>query len=260
MPQRKKKMKKMRPRRRPGKRSTAISQRTLVYRPGVYGQPLPQRFQTSFWCEADYKIPIATASVTSGAVSMNLLDNPFYPGGSSAFPSYTFLGPATEATLQPTGYSQLAGVSGPGLYNTMKIRRATIKIRWNGSNSGNNVVLTVVPTINTASYANVYSARTAPFARQATFSVSKPNAGVDKEGWFTYTVDPYRIIGLDRAEEKADTFLLVPSAATTASYGLQWFVVLQSNDLDVSSTTASLFQVRLHWDVELYQLQQMKNV
>jgi hypothetical protein len=251
---------KKKPAKRRGQRNNAISQRIISFNPGLYGQPLPQRFRTALWCEGDYKIPIATASTTSGVLSMNLLNLPFYPGGSSAFPSYTFLGPATEATLQPTGYSQLAGVTGPGLYNTLKIRRATIKIRWNGSNSGNNVVLTVVPSLNTNTFASVYSARTAPFARQATFSVSKPNTGVDRDGWFTYTVDPYRIIGLDRIEEKADTFLLVPSAAVTSSYGLQWFVILQSNDLDVSSTTASLFQVRLHWDVEFYQLNQMKNV
>ncbi len=215
--------------------------------------PIPERLRTTFYCEADYKIPIATASTTSGAVKLNSPWLPFRPGGSTAFSSYTFQGPATESTLLPTGWSQLATSN---LYASVKVLRSTIKIRWNGSNSGNNVVLTVIPALNVASFSDVYNARAAPLARQATFSVSKPNTGVDRAGWFTYSIDPYLLTAATRAEEKGDlslsgTFDLDPIVT------LWWFVYLQSNDLDVSSTTASLFQVKVIYDVELFQITQM---
>ncbi len=215
--------------------------------------PIPERVRTTFSCEADYKIPIATASITSGAVKLNSPWLPFRPGGVSAFGSYTFQGPATEATLLPTGWSQLATAN---LYQTVKVLRSTIMIRWNGSNSGNNVVLTVVPATNVASFSDIYQVRAAPLARQATFSVSKPNTGTDRGGWFRYSIDPYVLTAATRAEEKGD-LSLATNYNLDPIVTLWWHVYLQSNDLDVSATTASLFQVKVIYDVELFQLTQM---
>jgi len=216
--------------------------------------PLPQALRLQFTCEADYKIPIATASITSGAVKLNSPWLPFRPGGSSAFGSFTFQGPATELTLLPTGWSNLATAT---LYQSVKVLRSTIQLRWNGSNSGNNVVATVFPHYNSFTPADVYVARTLPYAKQATFSVSKPNTGVDSEGWMTLTCDPYVFIGLNRPEAKADLFIQNATFDTDPNTVLWWHVYLQSNDLDVSSTTASLFQVRVRYDVELFQMSAM---
>lgn len=204
-------------------------------------------------CEADYKIPIAAASITSGAVKLNSPWLPFRPGGSSAFGSYTFLGPATESTLLPTGWSQLANSN---LYRYVKVTRSTIRIRMGGANSGNNTVLTVIPTLDVTSFATIYTARAAPLAKQATFSVSKPNTGVGAGGWFTYSVDPYVLIAATRAEAKGDL-------SVTGEFNndplevLWWFIYLQTNDLDVTATSASLFQIRVSYDVELFGLTQM---
>ncbi len=245
-----------RPRARPRKRKTGKStaQGIVTVRPAAFAQPLPRRLRTSFWCEADYKIPIATASLTSGAVLLNYLNLPFRVSGSSAFPSYTFLGPATETTLQPTGYTQLANA---GLYNALKIRRSTIQLRWSGSTTGNNVVVTVVPALNITSIPDIYTARTLPFARQCTFSVSKPNTNVNRDGFFSYGIDPYTVYGTNPSEEKADLDVLVAGDASTPSLLYLWNIFVQTNDLDVTSTSAALFQVRLRWDVELYSLQDM---
>lgn len=215
--------------------------------------PIPERIRTSFTCEADYKIAVSTASTTSGAVKLNSPWLPFRPGGNSAFGSYTFLGPATESTLLCTGWSQLANAN---LYLFNKVVRSTIKIRMSGANSANNVTLTVVPALDVASFASIYTVRAAPLARQATFSVSKPNTGVGRDGWFSYSIDPYVLTSATRAEAKGDISL-------AGSYNLDpltvlwWHVYVQTNDLDVSSTTASLLQVRVKYDVELYQLTQM---
>lgn len=215
--------------------------------------PIPQRMRTRFTCEADYKIPIAAASTTSGAVKLNSPYLPFRPGGSSAFASYTFQGPATESTLLPTGWSQLCNAN---MYLFNKVVRSTIKIRLSGANSANNTILTVVPAFDVASFASIYTVRTAPLARQATFSISKPSTGVDKDGWFSYSIDPYVLASAMNAEAKGDISL-------AGSYNVDpilvqwWHVYVQTNDLDVTSTTASLFQVRMEYDVELYALTQM---
>lgn len=226
----------------------------MTVRPAAFAQPLPQRLRTSFWCEADYKIPIATASLTSGAVLLNSLYLPFRVASASAFPAYTFLGPGTETTLQPTGFTQLANA---GLYNSVKVRRSTIQLRWSGSITGNNVVVTVVPALNTLSIPDIYTARTLPYARQCSFSASKPNTNTNRDGFFTYSVDPYVIYGADRAEQKADLDVLTAGDNVPPLVVQLWNVFVQTDDLDVTSTSAALLQVRMRWDVELYSLQDM---
>jgi len=237
-------------RRRPRRRRSANAQ-LIRHAPNI---PIPERMRTSFYVEADYKVPIATASISSGAVKLNSAWLPFRPGGSSAFPSYTFLGPATESTLLPTGFSQLCSAN---LYQLVKVVRSTIMIRWNGSNSGNNVVLTVVPALDIASFSTIYTVRAAPLARQATFSVSKGNSGTNRGGWFRYSINPYILNSATNAEAKGDLTAGVSGFNLDASINFWWHVYLQSNDLDVTATTASLLQVRVRYDVELFQLTQM---
>jgi hypothetical protein len=253
MTKRTKNSKQSKRKRAPQGRSAAAGPRAqrLQNSPGV---PIPEAVLTKFYCEADYKIAIATASTTSGAVKLNSPWLPFRPGGSSAFASYTFLGPATESTLLPTGWSQLTSSN---LYQYCKVNRSTIRVRWNGANSGNNVVCTVVPALDVASFASVYTVRAAPLARQATFSVSKGNTGTDSEGWLTYSFDPYVILAATGQEQKGDLTAGAGLFNGDPLVTLWWHVYLQSNDLDVSSTTASLFQVKVMYDVELFGLTQM---
>lgn len=235
---------------RNGKKRTSRDAQVIQHTPNL---PIPERLRTRFYCEADYKIAVSTASITSGAVKLNSPWLPFRPGGSSAFSSYTFLGPATESTLLCTGWSQLTNAN---LYLFNKVVRATIKLRISGANSANNVTLTVVPAFDVASFSSIYAVRAAPLARQATFSVSKPNTGVGRDGWFTYTFNPYLLNAATRAEAKGDISL-------AGSYNLDpilvnwWHIYIQTNDLDVSATTASLLQVKVAYDVELYGLTQM---
>jgi len=224
---------------------------SLVFQPKGFGQPLPRNFITEFWCEADYKIPIATASLTLGNVKLNNFEKPFRPGGSTAFSSYTFLGPATESTLNPTGFTTLCS---PTLYTEWKVLKSTIRIRWNGSNSGNNVTCTVVPASNTTSIADIYEARTMPFAKSCSFSVSKANTGVAKDGFFTHSIDPGVLSGFSREQKAGDVFDSTGSPGLDPAVTQWWRVFLQSNDLDVSSTTASLFQVRVHYVAQLYRV------
>jgi hypothetical protein len=247
---RKNKTNKTKARKRKGKQRVTPGAQVIKHTPNL---PIPERIRTRFYCEADYKIPVSTASITSGAVKLNSPWLPFRPGGSSAFSSYTFLGPATESTLLCTGWSQLTNAN---LYLFNKVVRATIKIRIGGANSANNVTLTVVPAFDIASFSSIYTVRAAPLARQATFSVSKPNTGVGRDGWFTYSFDPYMLNAATKAEAKGDISL-------AGSYNLDpilvnwWHIYIQTNDLDVTATTASLVQVKVEYDVELYGLTQM---
>lgn len=215
--------------------------------------PLPERLRTSFTCEADYKIPVSTASITSGAVKLNSPYLPFRPSGATAFPSFTFQGPATEATLLPTGWSQLANAN---LYKFFKVVKSTIMVRISGTLTANNCVVTVIPSDNATSFSNIYTARAAPLARQSAFCASKPNMGTNRQGWSSYSIDPYVLYSGTRLEAKADVSL-------AGTYNVDpllvawWFVFLQTNDLDITATSASLLQVRVRYDVELFEPSQM---
>lgn len=247
----KRNVRRARPRRMKGMGSLGADPQVVKRAPNI---PIQESMYTVFSCEADYKIPIATASITSGAVKLNSPWLPFRPGGSSAFGSYTFLGPATEATLMPTGYTTLLSSS---LYNFYKVLRSTIEIRWSGSNSANNVIVTVIPTYNTTSFATIYTARAAPYARQCTFSVSKPSTGVGRDGFFRYSIDPYKIYGYNRPEAKADTLSASSGWNSDPGLTLWWQIFVQSSDLDVSSVTASSFQVRVRYHTQAFGLVQM---
>lgn len=241
------------PRKRRNTSSTekVVPGQLLKYHPLRNQMPFPPIFETTFWCEADYKVPIATASITTGAVKLNTPWLPFRPGGSSSFPTLTFLGPATESTLLPTGYSSLT--SG-GLYGQYRVMQSRIKVRWAGSNSGNNVMCVLVPAVNIASIGSIYAARTFPFAKQGSFSVSKPNTGTDKDGWLIHQISPYQILGYNKTQSEADATVNLGSVSADAPIELWWFVFLQSNDQDVSSTTASTLQVRVEYRTQLLSL------
>lgn len=258
MPAKKQKKSKRPPRRRqqPPKVSGegGIDSDVITYHPTLYAQPLPRRFRVDFWCEADYKIPIAAAALVIGSVKCNSLYQPFRPGGSTAFPGYTFLGPATETSLRPTGFTNLVQSN---LYGLVKVLRSRIHVRWNGSNSGNNVMCVIAPTLNTQVPVNIYQARTVPFAKEGSFSVSKPNVGADKNGWISHEINPMTIYGLNSQEFKADIQANVSTGGGDPAILTYWNVFLQSNDEDVTSTTASTLQVRLEWFVELFALANM---
>lgn len=197
---------------------------------------------------------MATSALTGGAVKLNSIWLPFRPSGATAFPSYTFLGPATETTLMPTGATTLVSTS---LYNLSKVLRAEMKCRWNGTNSGNNVIFTIVPALAGASFSDVYHARTNPLARQCTFSVSKPNEGVGKDGWFRYTIDPYRVYGYTTPEAKADLNAGAAVANGDPPFMQFWNFFIQTMDNDVTATAANVLQVRLRWVVDLMAIDSM---
>jgi hypothetical protein len=230
---------------------------SVSYTPGLFQQPLPRSFRTRFVIEGDYKVPIATASITTGSVKLNSLWVPFRPGGSSAFPSFTFVGPATESTVQPTGKSNLMS---SGLYSNGKVISSKFCLRWSGSNSGNNVTCVVVPSLNVSAPTTVYQARTYPFARQCSFSVSKPNTGCGRDGWFRYSVRQRDILGITPLEGKADWSFTTFTPSSDPDVTLWWNVWFQSNDQDVSGVTASTVQVRVEYVVELFSLISMSNV
>jgi len=227
---------------------------SIVFHPGRFQQPVPRVFRTEFYCEAEYKIPISTATITQGSVKANSLFAPFRPGGSSAFPSFTFVGPATETSLRPTGFTDLTQGN---LYQSIKTIRSDIAVRWNGSNSGNNCMAVLVPSLDTNLPTSIFQARTMPFMKEGTFSVSKPNTNCDKAGWLRHSVNPMTVYGLTPLEFKADVTANVTTPTTDAAIGVWWTLILQTNDEDVTSTSASTLQVRLHWIVEMYQMESM---
>jgi len=230
------------------RRKSGGVQKGIVYHPRDFKIPLPVNYRTEFWCEADYKVPVATAALTGGNIKLNSLFLPFRNGGSTAFPSYTFLGPATEATLEPTGYSTIMSST---LYQYSKVLSCELKLRWNGTNTGNNVILTVVPAEDGTSYSDVFHARTGPFAREYTFNASKPHENVARDGWATYRISPYRVLGLNRTEAKADLFRNQATALADPLDKITWYVFVQTQDNDVTSSSANVLQVRLHYFVEL---------
>jgi len=128
---------------------------------------------------------------------------------------------------------------------------AEMKCRWNGTNSGNNVIVTIVPALGGTSFSDVYHARTNPLARQCTFSVSKPNEGVGRDGWFRYSINPYRIYGYNSAEAKADLQENAANPNSDPPFMLYWNFFIQTMDNDITATAANILQVRLRWVAQL---------
>ena len=114
-----------------------------------------------------------------------------------------------------------------------------------------------MPAFDVASFSNIYTVRAAPLARQASFSVSKPNIGVGRDGWFTYSINPYVLYSATKSEAKGDITSGGGTYNADPLVNVWWHVYLQSNDLDVTTTTASLLQVKVMYDVELFGLTQM---
>lgn len=214
--------------------------------------PLPDLFTTEFWCEGDYKVPVSTASQYGGSVKANTMRLPFRPGGSSAFPALTFLGPGSESTLQPTGYSVLLNANA---YQSFRVLWSEIRVRISGANSSNNVAMVILPVDSASSTpADIYHARTQRYAKAATFNVSKLNEGCDREGYLTIRLTGEQLLGITRAEQKGDYTSIVSSYNLDPLVNTNWIMLAQTTDLDVTGTTASILQVRLRWRVELLNL------
>ncbi len=223
--------------------------RALVNHPRLYQQPVPPRFITSFYCEADYKIPIATASITNGAVKLNSPWLPFRPGAASAFASANFLGPASETTLLPTGWSTLCSNN---LYAAGKCIRSTIWVRINPTTGSGATSCVVFPQFNTLSVSSIYQARTLPYTKQCVFNSIKNNVGTGPGGWLRHSISPAAYIGYSPIEAKADIQANVFQYNADCPLSLWWGVWFQTVDLDVTATVNSLLQVRVKYDVELY--------
>jgi hypothetical protein len=70
-------------------------------------------------------------------------------------------------------------------------------------------------------------------------------------------MDPYKLAGYNRLESKADTVGLAALYNTDPLLTMWWQVYFQTNDLDVTATTASLVQFRVEYDVEIFGMSQM---
>lgn len=222
---------------------------TVRYTPTRNLNPYPEIFETTVYTEADYKIPIATASLTTGLVKLNSVWLPFRPGGSSAFPSFTFLGPATESTLMPTGITRLLGPS--AAYSSSQVLSSRLSMKWSGASTANNVLCVMVPDLNTASIADVYHARTSPFAKQGTFSVSKFNENTGRDGYLSHEVSPYEILAFNKQQSEADFEADAALANNDPAITQWWWIYVQTADQDVTSSTAATLQVRLQQRVRL---------
>lgn len=220
----------------------------LVYTPGPDRVPFPPNFVTEYWCEADYRIPTATTGSTQGSPKLNSLMLPFSPGGSSAFPSYTYLSSVSEATLNPTGWSTLCNGS---LYQNYKVTWAEIKVKVTPTLTTDNVTVVVVPSDNPSFPINAYVARTQRYARVAAFNASKADQGVTPDGWLTISFNPYDLMGFTSLEGKADVSLGATDYADDPSRLLQWVVFVQTVDGDAFNAPA-LFQVKMHWRAQLW--------
>ncbi len=226
----------------------------LTFHPNSYNLPIPRRFRTTFVCEADFQIPMATAAVSSGVVCINDLRLPFYYGGSAGFPSYTFLGPGSGVnSLRPTGFSTICTAN---LYSYYKILRSRLMVRWNGATIGDSVSCVVLPIVDIISPTDIYTARTFPYAKQCTFSTAKGNTNTNRDGWLVCSINPRNLSGFTPTEWAADWADFTGTAVTPPSIQFVWKVFLATNDAGVTAGDNSI-QFRLISDVELFSIQKM---
>jgi hypothetical protein len=224
----------------------------LTYMPRGTSMPFAPRYRTRMFLEAEYKIPTSTASITTGYIKLNSLTFPLWPGGSTAFPSFTYLGPLTEASLSPTGFQTLCSTT---LYRDYRVINAEIRLKISGATTSNNCYVTILPSANSAAPIDIYRARTQPLVRNAFFNASKENEGTDRQG---FLVNRRSIAQIQGVPEGAIQFDSDYQAAVTLdpTQLLGWYIYVQNVDSDVSGTTASTVQVRLAWDVEFFGITQ----
>jgi len=228
-------------------RKSKLPRTVVVYRPRGYELPLPQRYITCLYVEADYKLPTATSGPWVGQVAADAPHLPFRWGGSSSFSSLTFIGPKTEATLEPTGFSTLNAI-----YANWKCTSSQFKIKVESGSSLNNFTCTVVPTTTPSSGLTMYEARTMPNAKSASFYVSKRNEGCGADGFLTHNWNAVTAGGLTAAEVKGDTFELVSGSSFGVGFGIAYKVFLMTSTLDVTGSYDSLVRIRVRYDVELW--------
>ncbi len=220
-----------------------------MYRPPpqLGSTPFPPRLVTRMTCESDYKIAAASATITSGYAYGNTLFTPFFNvNGSAATLPYTFLGPATAATLQPTGATSLLNSN---LYSDYKVTRSRIRIMLMPGPACANCEVTVAPSIATNQPSTVYIAKTAPYAKTAVFT----STGGPANRALNVQVSPAQFFGLSRLQGRADDAELTQtftSSLQTPLLAFVWTIYLQTCDGN-QTVAASLLRVRLEWDVEL---------
>jgi hypothetical protein len=232
------------------KASMEATTRMLVYRPGPNRMPFPPRFRTIMYCEADYSVPIATGPLYSGYFLLNWPTLPFHPGGSSAFPSLTFLGPATEATLQPTGYTLFANLV--DFYNNFKVYFTEVSVKQSAASSDNNVDCVIVPSSSVSTPSDIYLARTQPFAKVGSFNTGRPNEGCDKDGFLKARFNVAELLGLTKIEAKADTYLSASNITSSPTAILYSHVFFQTCSLDVTANSKCLVRLRLKYEIEFW--------
>lgn len=209
---------------------------------------MPPRFVTSLTCEADYKIAAATGSLTSGFAYANSLFTPFYNvNGVVATLPYTHLGPATAATLQPSGVTSLLNSN---LYSFYKVTRSRIRLQLIPGPACANVEVTVAPSVSTTQPSTIYIAKGAPYSRSVMFS----STGNSQSKFLNSQISPSQMLGLSGLEAKADIADLgqvFSSTPQTPALAYVWSIFLQTCDGN-QFVAASLLRVRLEWDVEMY--------
>ncbi len=221
----------------------------MTYRPlsSIGATPFPPRFVTRFTCEADYKIAAASGSITTGYVYGNSLFTPFYNvNGAAATLPYTHLGPATAATLQPSGATSLLNSN---LYSDYKITRSKISIVLLPGPACANVEATIAPSIATNQPSTIYIAKTAPYSKSAMFT----STGGAANRALTVQISPPQFFGLSRLQGKADVgefMQTFSSSLQTPLFAFVWSIFLQTCDGN-QTVAASLLRVRLEWDAEL---------
>jgi len=149
----------------------------------------------------------------------------------------------------PTGITRLLGAS--AAYSSSQVLASRLAVKWSGASTANNVLCVLVPDFNTASISDVYHARTSPFAKQGTFSVSKMNENTGRDGYLTHEVSPYEVLAFNKAQAKADYEADAALYNNDPNLTLWWFIFIQTADQDVTSSTAATLQVRLTQRVRL---------
>jgi hypothetical protein len=228
-------------------KSAVPNQQLVTYVPRNTLNPFPQRYRTRFYVESAWAVPIAVAATFDGIVGFNDLTHPF----NSAFSALTYLGPATAATLEPTGLTTLLNAN---MYQSYKVFNSTIGLKFSSTTSSNNMLCTIVPSTSSSLTTDIYVQRTQPLARNGCFNASKPDEGCNQQGYLVNSRTVAQVLGLSQLQFDADDSLLVAGVGGGPASTIYWYIFFQAIDQDVSSATKSILQVRVSYDVELWNL------
>lgn len=226
-----------------------ISQNMIRYEPTVLRNiPFPSHYRTKLMCSVYGNAPSSALSGTvQWAIPMNSSITPFgqvtpITSGSPV----VYAGPSV-ATHQCTGFSTLCNTN---FYRNFRVHSAKLEVDVMPQANGDNVVVTITPSVAATLPASVGTALSAAFTKTATFGNARSNA--TNKGLLSLSMSQHKFIGVSKRAIDDDLSNNYIGQYSVNPVNELWFVVNLNTIDNAIFTNALEFRFRVSYDIEFY--------